>query len=169
MLMKYIIRRLLVAIPTLLIISLLVFWIIQIPDGNIIDQMREKMRSEGQIDEAALRAAEIEHRINDPMIVQYGHWLFNFVQGNLGKSVSNNDKYVSEILGELIPTTIAISIGALIISWGVAIPFGIIAAVRRNTFFDYALTFVGLTAMATPAFIVALIFQTFMVDITGGK
>lgn len=167
MLMKYILRRLLIAIPTLLVISFLVFWIIQIPEGNIIDQMREKMRNEGQVDEAQLESLRKEHRIDDPMIVQYLHWIGNFMIGNLGRSAQSG-KFVHEILGELIPTTIAISIGALIVSWGVAIPFGIIAAVRKNTFFDYALTFIGLAAMATPQFIIALIFQTWMVDAIPG-
>ncbi len=164
MLMKYLIRRVLIAVPTLLIISFLVFWIIQIPEGNFIDHMRRQMEEEGMVDEAALAAMEKEFHINDPMIVQYFHWITSFARGDLGKSVQPGNKFVTEILGELIPNTIAISIGALLISWGVAIPFGIIAAVKKNTTFDYLLTFIGLTAMATPAFVIALIFQTFMVE-----
>jgi peptide/nickel transport system permease protein len=164
MLMKYILRRLLIAIPTLLVISLLVFWIIQIPEGNVVDQMRQRMlEGEGQIDEMQLRSIEEEYRIHDPFIIQYAHWIGNFIRGDLGKSAQDG-RYVTEILGRLIPVTVAISIGALLISWGVAIPFGIIAAVKKNTAFDYALTFIGLTAMATPGFIIALIFQAYMVE-----
>ena len=161
MLIRYILRRLLIAIPTLLVISLLVFLVIQLPPGNFLDYKIDQMKKEGQVDQAEISALRERYHFDQPILIRYVYWMRGFVTGDLGKSFET-DAEVTDILAELLPPTIAISFCALLITWIVAFPFGIIAAVRRNTPWDYSLTFFGLVAMATPAFILALVFQVVM-------
>lgn len=161
MLLRYIIRRLLVAIPTLLVISLLVFLVIQLPPGNYLDYKIEQMQKAGQVDPAEIQSLRDRYHFDEPVLVQYVYWLGGFMTGDLGKSFET-DAEVTDILADLLPPTIAISLCSILLTWIVAFPFGIIAAVKRNTVWDYSLTFLGLAAMATPAFIIAIIFQVAM-------
>ncbi len=158
MLIRYIIKRLLIAIPTLLVISLLVFMVIQLPPGSYIDTRKEQMQQTGEFNQAELDSLRNDYHIEEPMLVRYGYWMVGLLQGDLGKSFED-DADVTAILADTLPLTIVISIFTILLTWAIAIPFGIIAAVKKNTVWDYALTFIGLTAMATPAFVIALIFQ----------
>lgn len=161
MLIRYIIKRILVSIPVLLVISFAVFMIIQLPPGNYLDTLIEQMQSEGQVDEVKLEGYRQRYHFDRPDSVQYVYWMKGFVKGDLGKSFED-DTNVTEILGDLLPVTAAISIFTILLTWLIAIPFGIFAAVKKNTVWDYFLTFVGLAAMATPGFVIALIFQVLM-------
>lgn len=161
MLTRYIIKRLLVAIPTLLIISFGVFMVIQLPPGSYLDSKVEAMQKEGEVDWAEIEALRAQYHFDRPVLVQYGYWIVGFVQGDLGKSF-DTDAEVTQILGELLPVTMAISFFTIIFTWSIAIPFGIIAAVKKNTIWDYLLTFIGLAAMSIPGFVTALVFQVVM-------
>ena len=161
MLIRYILRRLLIAIPTLLVISLIIFLVIQLPPGNFLDYRLEQMQKEGQVDPAEIQALHDRYHFDEPILVRYVYWMRGFVTGDLGKSFET-DAEVTQILADLLPPTIAISVCSILLTWIVAFPFGIIAATRRNTGWDYSLTFLGLVAMATPPFILALVFQVVM-------
>jgi peptide/nickel transport system permease protein len=163
--MRYVIKRILVAIPTLLIISLCVFTMIELPPGSFLDSRIEQMRQEGQVDWAEIESLRERYHFDAPLLVRYYHWITNFVQLDLGKSFET-DTEVTDILKDLLPVTMAISICTILFTWSIAIPFGIIAAVKKNSFWDYTLTFVGLAAMATPAFVIAIIFQVIMQSIS---
>ena len=164
MLIRYIIKRLLIAIPTLLVISLAVFLIIQLPPGSYLDSRIEAMQEEGEVDWAEIDALREQYHFDRPVMVQYVYWIKGFCTGDLGKSFEN-DAEVSDILAELLPVTMAISVFTILFTWSIAIPFGVIAAVKKNTFWDYVLTAVGLTAMAIPQFIIAIVFQVVMQEI----
>lgn len=161
MLIRYILKRLLVAIPTLLVISLIIFLVIQLPPGNYLDYKIEQMQQAGQVDQAEIEALRQRYHFDRPILVQYAYWLGGFVTGDLGKSFET-DAEVTEIIADLLPPTVAISLCSILFTWAVAFPFGIIAAVKRNTVWDYTLTFIGLAAMATPAFVIAIVFQVVM-------
>lgn len=161
MLIRYIFKRLLIAIPTLFVISFVVFMVIQLPPGSFLDSRVEMMQKEGEVDWAEIEALRRQYHFDRPVIVQYVYWIGNFMRGELGKSFAN-DTDVTEILAEFLPVTATISIFTILFTWAVAIPFGVIAAVKKNTIWDYLLTFIGLAAMATPAFVIALIFQVIM-------
>jgi len=160
-LVRYIIKRLLVAIPTLLIISFGVFMIIQLPPGSYLDSKIEAMQKEGEVDWAEIEALRNQYHFDRPLLVQYAYWIVGFVQGDLGKSF-DSDAEVTQILAELLPVTMAISFFTIIFTWSIAIPFGIVAAVKKNTVWDYLLTFIGLAAMSIPGFVTALVFQVIM-------
>jgi len=161
MLIRYIIRRMLIAIPVLLLISFIVFMIIQLPPGSFIEAKVDQMLREGIYDPEELRQLEEQYRFNDPLPIQYYHWITNFVQGDLGDSFEA-ERPVTTILATVLPTTMAMSVFTILFTWSVAFPFGIIAAVKKNTVWDYLLTFIGLTAMATPGFVIALVFMVVM-------
>jgi len=161
MLGRYVIKRILISIPVLLAISFSVFMVIQLPPGSYIDSKKEQMRREGRWDPVEIEQLQQFYRINDPLPVQYGHWIKNFVRGDLGRSWSQ-EAPVTEVLRDYVPNTAIISAITILFTWSIAIPFGILAAVKRNTVWDYALTFVGLAALATPAFVLAIIVQAIM-------
>lgn len=162
MLIRYIIKRILIAIPTLLIISFAVFMVIQLPPGSFLDAKLEAMQEEqGQVDMAEIVALDKQYHITSPLIVQYYYWLTGFLVGDMGRSFDTGIMVIDSLI-ELVPVTAAISLFSILLTWVIAIPFGIIAAVRRNTVWDYVLTFVSLSAMATPAFVIALIFMALM-------
>jgi peptide/nickel transport system permease protein len=93
--------------------------------------------------------------------VQYYYWIVGFVQLDWGQSFEYQVE-VMQILRDELPATMAISLFTILFTWAIAIPFGILAAVKRNTLWDYTLTFIGLVAMATPAFVLALVFMVVM-------
>ncbi len=161
MLIRYILRRLLISIPVLLIISFSVFMIIHLPPGSFLDSLIEQMEREGMRDEARIQALREQYHFDQPLTVRYFYWIRDFVHGRLGRSFQDG-VLVADILRQRVPVTAAISIVTILFTWAIALPFGIFAAVKKNTFWDYFLTFIGLVAMATPAFVLALIFQVMM-------
>ena len=161
MLARYLLKRVLIAIPILIIISFLVFMIIQLPPGSYLDAKQEQMRQQGQVDMQEINQLRDRYHMDRPKIVQYWYWITGFAIGDWGDSFEYGVP-VTQILKDELPITIAISLFTLVFSWAIAIPFGILAAVKRNTFWDYFLTFTGLVAMATPGFVIALIFMVLM-------
>ncbi len=158
MLLKYIFKRLLIAIPTLLVISFMVFMIIQLPPGSFLDTKMEQMELEGQVDLLEIQRLEETYHINSNLTVQYFYWLGGFMIGDLGEDFDTGEK-VSSIIAELLPYTAIISFCTILITWMIAIPAGVIAAINKNNPTDYTISFVGLIALATPNFIAAIIFQ----------
>lgn len=161
MLIRYIIKRILVSIPVLLVISFSVFMVIQLPEGSFLDAKIEQMQSEGQVDMTQIENLRKQYHFDRPLPVQYVYWIGNFVRGDLGKSFEDSTPVIDK-LKKFVPVTMAISLFTILFTWAIAVPFGIFAAVKKNTLWDYVLTFVGLAGLATPAFVIALVFQVMM-------
>ena len=121
MLISYVIKRILIAIPVLLLISFCVFMIIQLPPGSYIESEVDQMLREGTYDPEELRQLEEQYRFNDPLPVQYYCWITNFVQGKLGVSFEV-ERPVTTILATVLPTTMAISAFTILFTWSVAFP-----------------------------------------------
>ena len=169
----YIGRRVLIMIPTLLIISVAVFIIIQLPPGDYatsrIVQHQESGDNES-IEELIRELVETFH-LDKPMIVRYGHWmgLYWFVsfdnkdkgllQGDLGVSMATG-REVNRMIGDRILLTFLISLGTILFTWAVALPIGIYSAVRQYSIGDYILTFIGFLGMCIPGFLLALVLMT---------
>ncbi len=166
MLGQYIIKRTLIAIPTLLVISFVLFMIINLPPGSYVDFRIQQMEEEGQADMAEIRRLKDAYHLDRSLPVQYVHWLKGFVTWDLGESFEDQQK-VTVILKDLIPMTVMISVFTILLTWAIAIPFGIFAAVRQNSVWDYLLTFIGLAAMATPGFVLALVFMLITKKVIG--
>ena len=176
----YIGRRLLIMIPTLLIISVIVFVIIQLPPGDYVTTRIMQLQESGdtaQLKEVE-RIRELFH-LNDPMHIRYARWLGlpwftsitfggefpyfhgdpeleGLLQGNLGRSMENS-LLVNQIVGDRIALTFLISLGTILFTWALAIPTGIFSAVRQYSVGDYVLTFIGFIGMCVPSFLLALV------------
>ena len=155
--LSYIIRRVMVMIPTLALISVLVFTIIQLPPGDIITSRLQELQAEGQdVSEEQIIALRARYNLNDPLHLQYCKWIGGFLQGNMGYSVMYGQS-VNNLIWERLGYTLLITSTATLLTWLVAFPVGVYAALRQYSPLDYATTLIGLIGLATPNFLFALI------------
>ncbi len=150
----YVIRRLLLIIPTLLILSVIVFLLVRFIPGDVIDVMQQEMMfTAGGIDREGLERAL---GLDQPMHVQYGRWIGDIVlHGSLGKSLLGRFSVREKIAGRL-PVTIQLGATALVIGLLIALPVGIYAAIRQDTAADYVGRSVAVIGLATPNFWLAV-------------
>ena len=150
----YIIRRLLLVIPTLIIISVIVFLLVRFIPGDVIDAMAKDMVfTEGTIDREAL-----EHTLglDVPVYVQYGRWIGDIVlHGSLGESLVSRFTVKEKIIGRL-PVTIQLGAMSILIGLVIALPVGIYSAIRQDTVADYLGRSAAIIGLATPNFWIAL-------------
>jgi peptide/nickel transport system permease protein len=154
----YILRRLLLMIPTLIAISVVSFIIIQLPPGDFLDSMLAEMEAQGgKMDEEQVAAIRARYGLDQPVWVQYFDWIGGILmRGDFGMSFEWN-RPVSELLWERLGLTVAVAFSALIATWLIAFPIGIYSAVRKYSVGDYVFTAFGMIGLATPSFLVALI------------
>ncbi|HVL26231.1 MAG TPA: ABC transporter permease [Thermomicrobiales bacterium] len=154
---QYIIKRIIFMIPTLFIISILTFIIIQLPPGDFVSTMVANSAAQGQnIDAAEIQALRARYGLGQPVYVQYGKWVTGLLQGDLGFSYTFNEPARSLIMGRL-GFTILISASALLMTWAIAFPIGIYSAVRKYSVGDYTFTLLGFLGLAIPDFLLALV------------
>jgi peptide/nickel transport system permease protein len=155
--LSFLARRLLTMLLTLLVISALVFIIIQLPPGDYLSTYLAELASQGektaQEKIAYLRA---EYGLDQPMIVQYGQWLAGLLQGDLGYSFEYG-KPVAEIVGDRLWLTVVLNVATVLFVYAVSFPIGVLSATRQYSWTDHGLTFLGLLGLATPNFLLALI------------
>ena len=146
----YIIRRLLLIIPTLFILSILVFLSVRFLPGDVIDAMVGDMQHlAGDIDREAL---ERMLGLDVPAYVQYGRWMGGILlRGTLGNSLLGNWSVEERILGRL-PVTLELGVMAILIGLVIALPVGIYSAIRQDTAADYAGRSIAIIGLATPNF-----------------
>ena len=150
----YVIRRLLLIIPTLLILSVIVFLLVRFIPGDVIDIMQgEMMLTAGDIDREGLERAL---GLDLPIHVQYGRWISDIVlHGSLGQSLLGRFSVNERIAGRL-PVTIQLGATALVIGLLIALPVGIYSAIRQDTAADYVGRSVAVIGLATPNFWLAV-------------
>lgn len=155
----YIIHRLLVMIPTLIVISALVFIIIQLPPGDYFTTYMNELQSRGEaVDAEKLAFIKEQYGFGKPMWEQYLVWVFGLLQGDLGYSFEFS-RPVSEVVGDRLALSFIVSFATIIFTWIIAFPIGVYSAVRQYSFGDYSLTFLGFLGLATPNFLLALVLQ----------
>jgi ABC-type dipeptide/oligopeptide/nickel transport system permease component len=172
-------RRCIVLIPTLFVISVGCFVIIQLPPGDFIEARIIELEMDG--DAGAIR--EIEElrtlfHLDDPMPVRYlrwlgAHWFFTFdgedrglLQGILGRSMEDS-RLINDVVGDRIAITVLISLFTVLFTWMVALPIGIYSAVRQYSPGDYVLTVIGFLGMCIPNFLLALVLMYFSAAFLG--
>ena len=149
----YIIRRLLLIIPTLFILSLIVFFSVRFIPGDIIDAMVARSEFTGTVDREAL---ERRLGLDVPVWVQYGRWTGNiFRHGTLGTSLWGGFTVEEKILARL-PVTLELGLLAIVIGLLIALPVGIYSAIRQDTAADYLGRSIAIIGLATPNFWLAL-------------
>ena len=165
----YIGRRALIMVPTLLIISVVVFIVIQLPPGDFVTTRIMQLQESGDVADLE-QIKEIEHtfHLKDSLFVQYMRWVGvkwftsfdredeGLLQGNMGRSMETS-KSVNDIVGDRILLTVLISLGTILFTWALAIPIGIYSAVKQYSVGDYVFTFIGFVGMCVPGFLSALL------------
>jgi peptide/nickel transport system permease protein len=149
-LVPYILRRLLIAIPVLFGVTIVNFLIINMAPGNPVDMYVDPNTSTEQIN---LRKEQLG--LNDPIWVQFFHWVVNLLQGNLGFSFSTYEP-VSKIILDRIGPTFELMVLALIAGLIIAVPIGIISAVRQYSKLDYFATGISFFGISIPHFFLGL-------------
>ncbi|MGW9230192.1 ABC transporter permease [Pseudorhizobium sp. NPDC055634] len=142
----YIGKRLLVAIPTLIIISIFVFSLQKLLPGDPVLAMAGEERDPGTL--AFLRE---KYRLNDPVVLQYLNWLGGVVTGDFGISLRTNQP-VLELIGDKLPVTIQLAVMAMMFALAIGVPAGILAAVWKNGPIDYICNLVALSGLSVPNF-----------------
>ena len=154
----YIIRRTIMLVPILVVMSMVAFFLIQLPPGDWVSFRIEQLRMSGvTVSDVDAENLKREFGLDQPVVVRYWRWVSGiFTRGYWGRSLQWN-KPVSEILAERVPMTIVISVLALVFSWIIAVPVGIYSATHQYSALDYIFTFLGFIGIATPGFLLALI------------
>lgn len=144
--LTYIFRRVLIAIPTLLLVSVFVFGLQKLLPGDPILVMAGEDR-----DPAVIELLREKYRLNDPIPMQYLYWLGDVIRGDLGISLRTNEPVLSLIASKL-PVTIQLAIMAMIFAVLIGIPAGILSAVHKGTWVDWLANVVALSGLSIPNF-----------------
>jgi len=156
-LLAYIFRRFLIMIPTLFVISVISFCIIQLPPGDYLTSYIANLQETGETaDEAVVESLRARYGLDKPWSVQYWIWICGVLRGDFGQSFSMN-RPVKDLIWERLGLTAAISFCTILFTWCVAIPIGIYSATHQYKASDYLFTFLGFIGMATPSFMIALV------------
>jgi peptide/nickel transport system permease protein len=148
---RYIIRRLLLLPPTALLVLTLVFVVMHLVPGDAIIariEMGTALRPE------QLEAMREELGINDPLVVQYGRWLWDILQGDLGVSLATGRPVTEELL-RAIPISIELAVLSQILALIVAVPVGVLSAVKQDSIWDYVARIANIGMLAAPSFWIA--------------
>lgn len=144
--LSYVLRRLAIAIPTLLLVSILVFSLLKFLPGDPAIALAGEER-----DPAVIEYLRQKYSLDQPLHVQYGKWLAGIVQGDFGLSIRTRLP-IGEMIAQKLPVTIQLSVMAMILATLIGIPAGIIAALKRGTAADYGVSIIGLAGLSVPSF-----------------
>jgi peptide/nickel transport system permease protein len=156
--LAFIVRRVLIMIPTLFVVSVVSFAIIQLPPGDYLDSLEASLAAQGgNVDTAQLEAIKERYGLGEPMHVQYYEWMSGILlRGDFGRSFEWN-RPVADLIWDRLGLTFLISLSTILFTWIVAIPVGIYSAVRKYSVGDYVVTFVNFIGLAIPNFLLALL------------
>jgi peptide/nickel transport system permease protein len=155
--LNYVLRRLGLAVITVFAITVVTFVILHLPPIDFVTAYAAQAAAAGTaISAAEADAMRLAYGLNEPLLVQYWKWLSMVAVGEFGRSFEYG-RPVTEVIGDRLWLTILLSIGAIIVTWGLALPIGIYSAVRQYSIGDYIFTFIGFAGLAVPNFLLALI------------
>jgi peptide/nickel transport system permease protein len=143
---RFLLRRLLIAIPTILLISVFVFGLQHLLPGDPALALAGEER-----DPEVIEFIREKYRLNDPIPVQYLHWIGGALTGDLGVSLRTNQP-VLELIGEKLPVTIQLAVMALVFAVAIGVPMGVLSAVRKGSWLDWVANLVALSGLSIPNF-----------------
>lgn len=153
----YIIRRVCLMIPTLLLTSALVFTIMELPPGDYFESYMAELQAQGEgVDKAKIEFLRREYGFDKSPVERYFMWVGGMLQGDFGYSFEYQMP-VTDLVGSRIFLTILVSFATILLTWLIAFPIGIYSATHQYSWGDYGLTFFGLLGIAIPNFLLALI------------
>ncbi|MCX8088775.1 MAG: ABC transporter permease [Meiothermus ruber] len=147
----FVLRRLMGGLPTLLLVTVLVFTLTRVLPG---DPARLLLGEEATPELVAQIREELG--LNRPILVQYADWLWGLVRGDLGRSIRGNE-LVAPIIWQKLPTTLELSLFSLLVAIAIGIPAGVLAALRRNTAIDASVTVMALSGISIPNFFLGIL------------
>jgi peptide/nickel transport system permease protein len=160
-LLRYVLHRLLVMIPTVVAISVATFVIINLPPGDFLSAQISELQAQGE----GVQTERIEYLrelygLDQPLWERYLRWVWGMLHGDLGWSFEY-DRPVTEVIGDRIFLTVVISLATVIFTWIVAFPIAIYSATHKYSWGDHGLTLLGFLGLATPNFLLALVMLYF--------
>ncbi|HET7363943.1 MAG TPA: ABC transporter permease [Burkholderiales bacterium] len=168
--LRYTVHRVLIMIPTLLVISFVTFAIIKLPPGDFLSNQIAELQSQG--DKAALEKVDFlrkQYGLDKPFLEQYAVWVglwptergfSGLLQGDLGWSFEH-DLPVKDVVGDRLFLSFILNFSVILFTWAVAFPIGVYAATHQYSWGDHGLTFLGYIGLATPNFLLALVLMYF--------
>lgn len=158
---SYLIRRILVMIPSLLVISALVFVIIQLPEGDYLTSYITELESQGEsVSKDKIAFLRQQYGLDKSLFEQYIIWLFGMLKGDFGFSFEYNLP-VSDVVGDRLFLSFLLSFCTILFTWAVSFPIGVYSATHQYSWADHGLTFLGFIGLATPNFLLALVLLYF--------
>ncbi|MBJ6133971.1 ABC transporter permease [Ochrobactrum sp. Q0168] len=159
--LRYILWRIAAMIPTLIIISALVFTIIELPPGDYFESYVSELRAQGEaVDMQEIEELRVQYGFDKPPVLRYFHWVAGMLQGDFGYSFEYQLP-VSDVVGDRLWLTVMVSFFTILFTWLIAFPIGIYSATHQYSWADYGLTLIGLLGIAIPNFMFALILMYF--------
>ena len=167
---KFILRRFLIMVVMLSLLSIVVFIILELPPGDYAERHVFRLRTLGIfVTNEELEAFRHQYGLDRPWPERYWRWVTNIVlHGNFGQSLMYRLP-VTEVIGERLGFTAILAVAALIFTYGLAIPIGIYSAVRQYSIGDYTFTVLGYIGMAVPNFLLALVLMYISVMVFGSN
>jgi peptide/nickel transport system permease protein len=154
----FFLRRLSVMVPTLFIISILTFIIIQLPPGDYLSTLVSELQAQGEdVDQEKLNFLRARYGLDRPVVEQYGLWMKGIIlHGDFGYSFEHNQPVV-DVVGDQVFLSIIIAFTTILFTWMVSFPIGVYSATHQYSAADHTLSFIGFLGLATPNFLLALI------------
>ncbi len=165
---RYVLRRSLMFFPTVLIMSVIIFFIIQLPPGDYLTSYVAGLKAEGMVVDASVLAnLKEEFGLDQPWYVQYVKWIWNIVtRFDFGYSFDVG-KRVWPIIANVLPMTLIVSLATMVFQYLIGIPLGIYSAVKQYSVGDYVFTTIGFLGMAIPNFLFAILLMYGTFVLTG--
>jgi len=164
---SYIIRRVIIAVPLLISLSIVAFIIIQLPPGDYLTTYIQALEAGGQIvTEAEVARLRAQYGLDQSIYVQYMKWMSGIFRGDLGRSF-HWQAPVIEVIMDRLPVTLLLSFASLLVVYIIAIPVAIVSAVYQYSLFDYFATLFGFIGLAVPDFLLALVISWLFFLVSG--
>ncbi len=155
---KFIVRRIAILIPLLFMVSVVAFVVIQLPPGDYVDSYIRNLELQGgAMNTAQKLALQRQYGLDQPLIIQYFIWIGKIITGGDFGNSFKFQRPVADLLLERIPRTIALSVASIFLTWLIAIPIGILSALKKYSILDYFFTFLSFLGLSIPAFLLALV------------
>ncbi len=155
--LQYIFKRILLMVPTLFVISVISFMVIQLPPGDFLSSWLNNRAAEGTlISDEEVTNLRAQYGLDQPMITQYFIWIGGVLKGDFGYSFLYR-RPVNELIWERLALTFVVSLVTLLFTWMIAFPVGIFSAVKQYSIGDYIATALGFLGLSIPNFLFALV------------
>lgn len=169
--LRYFVQRFIFMIVTLLLVSVIIFIVIELPPGDYADRYAySKLATAGQmVTESDMIALRHEFGLDKPPVLRYFRWISDILlHGDFGNSFLYHIP-VRSVIGARIWLTMAMALAAIVLTYALAIPIGIFSALYRHSFGDYLATFIGYIGLSLPNFMLALVLLYFSVTVLGSS